>query len=175
MFVHFSNFKSFNRITAGGGGNWEFEYYTNNRSNSYTRDSILYIKPTLTADTIGEANLKSGYTLSLWGGSPADLCTSNMFYGCERQSGGGGNVLNPIQSARIRSVNSFSFKYGRLEVRAKLPSGDWMWPAIWLLPKYNQYGEWPSSGEIDIVESRGNSPSYPSGGVNTFGSTLHWG
>ena len=36
------------QITMSGGGNWEFEYYMNNRSNSYTRNSVLYIKPTLT-------------------------------------------------------------------------------------------------------------------------------
>jgi hypothetical protein len=44
-----------------------------------------------------------------------------------------------------------------------------------MLPKSNEYGPWPASGEIDIVESRGNDASYPSGGVDTFGSTLHWG
>jgi beta-glucanase (GH16 family) len=43
------------------------------------------------------------------------------------------------------------------------------------LPTYNQYGEWPASGEIDIMESRGNDASYPAGGVDTFTSTLHWG
>jgi len=156
-----------------GGGNWEFEYYTNNRSNSYVRDSILYIKPTLTADKIGWNNMMSS-TMDIWGGSPADLCTSNFNYGCLRTGGGGGNILNPIQSARIRSVQSFSFTYGRLEIRAKLPRGDWLWPAIWLLPSQSAYGEWPTSGEIDIVESRGNV-NYPAGGSNSFGSTLHWG
>jgi len=161
-------------ITMGGGGNWEFEYYTNNRSNSYVRNGILYIKPTLTADTIGVQNLQNGFTMSLWGASPADLCTGNAFYGCERASGGGGNILNPIQSASIRTVNSFSFKFGRMEIRAKLPRGDWIWPAMWLLPKYNSYGTWPASGEIDVMESRGNE-NYPAGGVNQFGSTLHWG
>jgi len=162
-------------ITLGGGGNWEFEYYTNNRSNSYTRNGILYIKPTLTSDKIGINNVRAGYTMDLWGASPADLCTGNSFYGCLRTSGAGGNYLNPIQSARLRTVHSFSFKYGKLETRAKLPRGDWIWPAIWLLPKYNGYGEWPASGEIDLVESRGNT-NYPGdGGLAFFGSTLHWG
>ena len=52
--------------------------------------------------------------------------------------------------------------------------GDWLWPAIWLLPRLNAYGDWPASGEIDIVESRGNGNGYP-GGVDSFGITLHWG
>jgi len=72
-------------------------------------------------------------------------------------------------------VNSFSTKYGRVEIKAKLPKGDWLWPAIWMLPTDQEYGSWPSSGEIDIMESRGNGMDYPSGGHNTFGSTLHWG
>eukprot|EP01088_Endostelium_zonatum_P000781 TRINITY_DN11035_c0_g1_i1.p1 TRINITY_DN11035_c0_g1~~TRINITY_DN11035_c0_g1_i1.p1 ORF type:complete len:367 (-),score=71.45 TRINITY_DN11035_c0_g1_i1:31-1092(-) len=175
------DFKSFNlatwkhEITLGGGGNWEFEYYTNNRSNSFVRNGTLYLKPTLTAGTYGEANVQNGFTLDLWGTQPADLCTGNAFYGCSRMSGAGGNVLNPIQSARIRTAESFNFKYGTLEIRAKLPRGDWIWPAIWLLPTHNSYGDWPASGEIDLVESRGNSPSYSAGGVNQFGSTLHWG
>lgn len=100
----------------------------------------------------------------------------NAFYGCERSTGGGtGNYLNPIKSARLRTAESFSFTYGKVEVCAKLPRGDWLWPAIWLLPTDEQYGLWPASGEIDIMESRGNGPEYPAGGHNTFGSTLHWG
>jgi beta-glucanase (GH16 family) len=44
----------------------------------------------------------------------------------------------------------------RLEVEAKLPRGDWIWPAVWLLPEDDAYGRWPASGEIDMLESRGN-------------------
>lgn len=146
----------------------------NNRSNSYVKDSVLYIKPTLTEDAIGTAGLNTA-NINIWGGAPADQCTSNAFYGCERTGGAGGNVINPIRSARIRTVNSFSTKYGRVEVKAKLPKGDWLWPAIWMLPTHNEYGTWPASGEIDIMESRGNDVSYPAGGHDSFGSTLHWG
>jgi beta-glucanase (GH16 family) len=160
-------------ITMGGGGNWEFEYYTNNRTNSFVKDGILHLQPTLSEDTFGLDTIQHG-DINLWGGSPADQCTSNAFYGCERNAAASGNFNNPIQSARIRSVNSFSFKYGRVEIRAKLPKGDWIWPAIWMLPKYNSYGQWPASGEIDIVESRGNDPSCPNSRTS-FGSTLHWG
>lgn len=172
-FLNLDNWQ--HEITLGGGGNWEFEVYLNQRTNSYVENGKLYLRPTYTADQIGEANLKNGYTMSLWGGAPGDYCTSNAFYGCERLSGAGGNYLNPITSARVRSVNSFSFKYGRVEFRAKLPKGDWIWPALWLLPKDNAYGNWPSSGEIDVMESRGNGPEYQFGGSDKFASTLHWG
>lgn len=161
-------------LTLGGGGNWEFEWYVNNRTNSFVKDGVLYLKPTLTSDTIGADNMHTA-DVNIWGGSPADQCTGNNFYGCERNAQGSGNVINPIQSARVRTVNSFSTKYGRVEVKAQLPKGDWIWPAIWMLPKYNEYGQWPASGEIDIMESRGNSASYEIGGNNAFGSTLHWG
>jgi beta-glucanase (GH16 family) len=78
-------------------------------------------------------------------------------------------------SARVRTVDTFSFTYGRVEVKAQLPKGDWIWPAIWLLPNDQEFGTWPASGEIDIMESRGNDVSCSAGGNDHFGSTLHWG
>lgn len=169
------NFKMWeHELTLGGGGNWEFQWYVNNRSNSYVRDGVLYIKPTLTEDAIGETIMRTG-TVDIWGGSPADACTGNNFYGCMKNAAGSGNVINPIRSARLRTAKTFGFKYGRVEVRAKLPIGDWLWPAIWLLPVRNEYGNWPASGEIDIMESRGNNFAYEEGGHDSFGSTLHWG
>jgi hypothetical protein len=95
-------------LTLAGGGNWEFEWYVNNRSNSYVRDGILYIKPTMTEDYLGTQGLNTG-SISIWGMSPAELCTGNQFYGCERNAAGSGNVNNPIRSARIRTVKSFQF------------------------------------------------------------------
>ena len=60
-------------ITLSGGGNWEFEAYGNNRTNSYVDDGGLYIQPTLLADDIGADNMvKDGTTLDYWGGTPAD-------------------------------------------------------------------------------------------------------
>ncbi|GAB0087811.1 beta-1,3-glucan-binding protein [Sergentomyia squamirostris] len=162
--------------TLAGGGNWEFQWYSNNRSNSYTNNGILYLRPTLTNDTIGNPTLTSG-VLNIHGGAPADQCTNPSFWGCER-TGSANNVLNPIKSARVRTVNSFAFRYGRVEVQARMPAGDWLWPAIWLMPKHNAYGSWPASGEIDLVESRGNLNLVQNGvniGVEQMGSTLHFG
>nr|CAD7408818.1 unnamed protein product [Timema poppensis] len=85
---------------------------------------------------------------------------------------------NPVRSARMITSNSFAFKYGILEIRAKLPEGDWLWPAMWLLPKDSVYGGWPRSGEIDMIESRGNRQlTVDNGniGVQQVASTLHWG
>lgn len=73
----------------------------------------------------------------------------------------GGRILPPIQSARISTKETFNFKYGKVEVKAKLPKGKWLWPAVWMLSSEVAYGsdfdgETPSSGEVDIIEPRGH-------------------
>jgi len=65
-------------------------------------------------------------------------------------------------------------RYGTVEVRARVPKGDWIWPAIWMLPRDSHYGGWPRSGEIDIMETRGNVHANGHG-INQVSSTLHWG
>lgn len=52
---------------------------------------------------------------------------------------------------------------------------DWLWPAIWMLPEDNVYGAWPASGEIDILEARGNGPSYRAQGANFVRASLNYG
>lgn len=59
----------------------------------------------------------------------------------------------PYTSARMVTKNKGDFKYGRFEMRAKVPSGQGSWPAFWMLPTDEVYGGWPKSGEIDIFES----------------------
>jgi beta-glucanase (GH16 family) len=163
--------------TMGGGGNWEFQIYDNNRSNSWVEDGVLYIKPTMTVDRYGDGSLESA-RVDLWGASDADQCTGNEWYGCERV-GNPTNIINPVLSARLRSSRGFTLRYGRVEVRARMPKGDWIWPAIWMLPKWNEYGGWPASGEIDLVESRGNldlqTESGEQRGHRHAEQTLHWG
>jgi beta-glucanase (GH16 family) len=62
-------------------------------------------------------------------------------------------------SARLITLDKVDFKYGRVEVRAKLPVGSGTWSAFWMLASDSVYGEWPNSGEIDILEHVGNFPS----------------
>ena len=161
-------------ITMGGGGNWEFEWYSNNRTNSFVEDSVLYLQPSLTQDAIGLDAMLHG-DINIWGGQYGNECTTNAFYGCERNAAASGNVNNPVKSARLRTAGKFSFNQGKVEVRAQIPKGDWIWPAIWLLPESEEFGAWPASGEIDVMESRGNDASCEAGGRNKFASTLHWG
>lgn len=71
-------------------------------------------------------------------------------------------------SARMRTLNKGDWTYGRFDIRAKLPYGQGIWPAIWMLPTDNVYGTWAASGEIDIMELLGQQP-------NVVHGTLHYG
>ncbi|MEM8910423.1 MAG: glycoside hydrolase family 16 protein [Planctomycetota bacterium] len=73
-----------------------------------------------------------------------------------------------FSSGRLRTKHRGDWKYGLIEVRARLPKGQGIWPAIWMLPTDETYGTWASSGEIDIMELRGQTPSVVLG-------TLHYG
>jgi len=57
-------------------------------------------------------------------------------------------------SARLSTKGSYSIRFGKVEVVAKLPRGDWLWPAIWMAPLSSVYGPWPLSGEIDVRSAR---------------------
>ncbi|PYS68215.1 MAG: glycoside hydrolase, partial [Acidobacteria bacterium] len=70
-------------------------------------------------------------------------------------------------SARLVSKGKGDWTYGRIEVRAKLPSGRGSWPAIWLLPSSKVYGGWPNGGEIDIMEHVGFDPDVVHSSVHT--------
>ena len=87
-----------------------------------------------------------------------------------------GNSTKEFTSARLNS--KFAFTYGRIDVRAKLPSGSGVWPAIWTLGTNvgetgNYWGRdaatvgWPACGELDIMESWGHNPRYVSSAVHT--------
>ncbi|KAK0544090.1 hypothetical protein OC846_006017 [Tilletia horrida] len=163
-------------IQTGGFGNHEFEWTTDSTNNSYVKDGLLHIIPTLTSDAYGEDAITNGGLLNL---TASGKCTAAVMddASCAVASNSSlGTVLPPIQSARLTTNLSKTIKYGRIEVRARMPTGDWIWPAIWMMPKNSVYGPWPASGEIDIFESTGNVPKKRSqDGVSKMTSTLHWG
>ena len=74
-------------------------------------------------------------------------------------------------SARINTRDRFAFRYGRIEARIRLPGGQGLWPAFWLLPQDDAYGTWAASGEIDIMEAVNLGVS----GSNDVHGTLHYG
>jgi beta-glucanase (GH16 family) len=78
-------------------------------------------------------------------------------------------------SARLVTKGKGDWLYGRIEVRAKLPAGRGLWPAIWMLPTDWKYGGWPASGEIDIMENVGFMPDSVFGSIHTksFNHVIH--
>lgn len=160
----------------------------------------LHIVPTLTTDTtpITAAEITNGYTLNLTQAGGDGSCTGTTNEACSVRSNSTlGTVINPVRSARLNTNGSKSITYGRVEVVAKLPAGDWLWPAICehlipnrsssekrhltkflstgMMPTNDVYGGWPASGEIDLSESRGNDISYANGGRDVMSSSIHWG
>jgi beta-glucanase (GH16 family) len=72
-------------------------------------------------------------------------------------------------SARMKTQGKKSFQYGRVDIRALLPKGQGIWPALWMLGENITSVGWPASGEIDIMEMVGGS-----GKDNQVHGTLHW-
>ena len=80
---------------------------------------------------------------------------------------GSSKGLRYYSSARLRTYGKGDWKYGRIEVKAKVASGQGIWPAIWMLPTDWLFGGWPSSGEIDIMEHVGYNLGVVHGSVHT--------
>lgn len=75
---------------------------------------------------------------------------------------------NNYTSARMISKDKKTFTYGRIDFRARLPKGQGIWPALWMLGNNIGTTPWPACGEIDIMELVGNNPKTAYG-------TIHWG
>lgn len=71
-------------------------------------------------------------------------------------------------SARITTRHKADFTFGKMEIRAKVPTGRGLWPAIWMMPTDDKFGDWPLSGEIDIMEIKGQHP-------DSLYGTMHFG
>ncbi|MEH6453617.1 MAG: glycoside hydrolase family 16 protein [Psychromonas sp.] len=136
-----------------GGGNNEQQCYTKRKTNAFVEDGKLNIVA------------KKG---SFTGPDNAEGRTQTK-------------TTLPYTSARLRTLNKKDWKYGRFEVRAKLPFGQGTWPAIWMLPTDFVYTGWAASGEIDIMEAvnlkvKSDAPDAVEGDVESrvYG-TLHYG
>lgn len=127
-------------------------------------------------DTPGAPNpAKWGYDLGAggWGNNELQYYTNRL----DNSSVGGGTLKitakaesfsgSNYTSARLLSKDKFSFKYGKVEARAKLPAGVGTWPAIWMLGSNIGTVSWPACGEIDIMEHRGSE-------LNKIFGTLHY-
>lgn len=95
----------------------------------------------------------------------ADVAEGLLTIEAREESYGG----SAYTSARMKTQGKFDFKYGRTDIRALLPEGQGIWPALWMLGSNITSVGWPACGEIDIMEMIGGS-----GRENTVHGTLHW-
>ena len=77
-------------------------------------------------------------------------------------------------SSRIKTQGKQSFQYGRIDIRAALPKGQGIWPALWMLGENFSTAGWPASGEIDIMEMVGGNTIEGERGDRVVHGTLHW-
>ena len=170
-------------IQRGGFGTGSFDWTTEDPKNAYVDAEGLHIVPTLTTETtnITLAEINDNYVLNL---TTSGTCTSvsGIDADCSiRSNATSGAIINPVRSARLNTQGRKTITYGRVEVVAKAPAGDWLWPAIWMMPEpqgphgAGAYGPWPASGEIDIAELRGNAGNEYPDGRDSVSGTLHWG
>jgi beta-glucanase (GH16 family) len=135
---------------CGGGGNNERQCYTASPANVSVRGGVLRLTA-LRQATTGIADP--------WSGSKA---TRTLDY----------------SSGKLVTTGKASWRYGRVEVRARVPGGQGVWPAIWMMPEKSAYGGWPRSGEIDILETINlGAPCEPceGGRENRIFGTIHFG
>lgn len=120
-------------VQIGGFGPGAFDWTTSDPSNSFTDSEGLHIVPTLT-------NMTTSFTNDdIWNGATLNLtldgsCTDPNLndHNCAvRSNRSKGYTLPPVRSARLSTKGKKFIKYGRVEVVAKMPVGDWLWPAIW--------------------------------------------
>ncbi len=83
---------------------------------------------------------------------------SLLLTGTDQQTTCPGDKQREYGSGMITTRDTAAFRYAWFEVRARVPEGQGLWPAIWLSPNEDAYGSWPRSGEIDLMELRGQNP-----------------
>lgn len=121
----------------------------------------------------------SQYGLTDWGNNEQEYYTDqnaflekgNLVIEARKESKEGKNYT----SSRLRTMKEgdevlFAKTYGRVEAKIKMPKGSGVWPAFWMLPATYDYGQWPMSGEIDIMEAKGRLANRVYGTVH-FGQT----
>ena len=119
----------------------------------------------------------SQYGLTGWGNyeqqyyrsENARVYNNQLIIEARRENYGG----MPYTSSRLYTRYTFSQTYGRFEAMIKLPIGEGLWPAFWLMPVDSLYGGWANSGEIDIMEARGRFPNEVSSAIHYGGSWPH--
>ncbi|KAK0078326.1 hypothetical protein PV325_002678 [Microctonus aethiopoides] len=127
---------------------YEFCVYHKLEKSLKVKDGILEIIPSLLDESYGE-------NITYFGRLQLAECSGLLSDECYRKATAY-NIIPPVISARLMTKQSFTFRYGKIEIRAKLPEGDWLYPEMWLQPKYSTYGVGYSSGRVILGMARGN-------------------
>ena len=143
-------------VDCWGGGNDERQCYTDHRRNAQVRNGKLIIT------------------------ARKERATGPAFPDTQRTDSkkARATATKEYSSARLVTRGNAAWRYGKIEVRAKLPKGQGTWPAIWMLPKSDHYGPWARSGEIDILEAVNlgvTCKDCAGGRENRILGTLHFG
>jgi len=133
-------------------------------------------------DQFDGGNLKDRWNFELgcsgWGNNELQCYTDDRWENAKQENGvltitavkewwgDGVNPDKPFTSSRMTSKGNWL--HGKIEMRARLPKGKHLWPAFWMMPANSEYGGWPRSGEMDIMEYRGQR-------ANNVLGTLHFG
>lgn len=139
-----------------GGGNAERQCYTSSRNNAQVAGGLLVITARREHAT-GPALPQAHRALA---SNPEATATREY------------------TSAKLTTRGKAAWRYGKIEVRARLPQGQGTWPAIWMLPERDKYGRWAASGEIDILEAVNlgvGCGACAGGREDTILGTIHFG
>jgi beta-glucanase (GH16 family) len=137
-------------VDDDGWGNKELEYYTNRLQNAVVQGGNLVITA-LRENYTGPRIPVEGHNQSQSGGQNT----------AEQSS-----VTRDYTSARLKTQGLFAQAYGRFEARIKIPYGQGMWPAFWMLGDDIDKVDWPRCGEIDIMENIGKEPNKVHGSIH---------
>lgn len=115
-------------VSCWGGGNQERQCYVDRVENVSVADGVLLLKAHAGA----------------WTGPGVHM---------EHPDYPGEAKTQPYTSGKVRTRDLAAWRYGRIEGRMSLPTGQGAWPAFWMMPQFDVHGGWPLSGEIDIMEA----------------------
>ncbi|MFT5832712.1 MAG: hypothetical protein ACI97N_000325 [Cognaticolwellia sp.] len=128
-------------------------------------------------DEFDGSSLSSDWTQEIGTGNSGWGNNELQYYRTENTTVNGGNLIieakqesfggGTYTSSRIITKGDISFKYGRVDIRAVMPEGQGLWPALWMLGENIDQVSWPACGEIDIMEIVGHQP-------NKVHGTIHW-
>lgn len=135
----------------------ELQFYTNDPTNVFVRDGLLHLSAK--KDFKRNPRYKPNHTWSdKYRGKPKESLPryqQSMY-----------DSIVPYSSASINTLGKMHFKRGKLVVRAKVPKGQGLWPAIWMLGANRMEVGWPKCGEIDVMEYAGKKSGVVTSNVH---------